>query len=190
MLQPGCACAWRMATHSREGLAGHGRADDRNATFWARTGSRELACFRVTVHSADTVLRATVTDFTHVAAEPCFDDNCHSALVERYGPITQVSLEVDGGAGFAHFQQVLAAGRYPGRPGSPEPRSLLHSGRTRHRNRQHRPRCQQRWRRSTEWESRGRPRTATRRDYSGVRTRRCLSCSVSMVGTLQGVLAS
>ena len=92
---------------------------DFNATLWAVSGPREITCFRVTVDGNGMVLRTTVADFNGLPRAPSFDQNLRAALVERYGPTTQVLIEADGGAGFVRFQQEQAAGRSPTPPHTP-----------------------------------------------------------------------
>ena len=75
-------------------------AAESNATLWAVTGPREIACFRVLVDDNGAVIRTTVADFNQLPATPSFDENLRAALQERYGPTTQVIIEVDGGADF------------------------------------------------------------------------------------------
>lgn len=88
-------------------------ADGRVATLWGVRGDCVLVCFRVTVDAGGRVVATTVADFDDLTGRPDCDQAVRTRLRERYGPETQCSLALDGGAGFAQFQRALLQGREP-----------------------------------------------------------------------------
>lgn len=86
------------------------------ATVWGIRRGVVLVCFTAQVDARGRILRTSLGEPADHDPVPDRDQEVRVRLRQRYGPGLEVRVILDGGAGYARFQQDLAAQRLPAPP--------------------------------------------------------------------------